>query len=98
MLQDHHDALRMVFREEEGKMIQVNLGSEMKVDAQEWDLRKDPDADAALSATAGGIQAGIDLSNGPLMRLGLFHKNDGNRGSDRHPSPGGRWDLLAHSF
>lgn len=79
MLQDHHDALRMVFREEEGRMIQVNLGSEMKVDAQEWDLRKDPDADAALSAAAGGIQAGIDLSNGPLMRLGLFHKNDGTR-------------------
>jgi amino acid adenylation domain-containing protein/non-ribosomal peptide synthase protein (TIGR01720 family) len=78
-LQDHHDALRMVFREEDGRMIQLNPGSEMKVYVEEWNLRKDPDPEASVAAAEGRIQAGIDLSNGPLMRLGLFHKKDGTR-------------------
>jgi iturin family lipopeptide synthetase B len=78
-LQSHHDALRMVFREEDGNILSETQGMEWPVWVTETDLRDDPDAAGSFSVACNLLQSGIDLSAGPLMRLGLFRLQDGSR-------------------
>ena len=75
-LQEHHDALRMVFMRENGKIISFTKGPDMPVSIAEYE--KIDSEDLFLSAV-NGIQSGIDLENGPLMKLGLFHTKTGSR-------------------
>ncbi len=76
-LQHHHDALRMVYRSRERMM--ENRSPDAPVSLLEMDLTADPDAAAALSAACRRLQAGIDLADGPLIKLGLFHLPVGSR-------------------
>jgi amino acid adenylation domain-containing protein/non-ribosomal peptide synthase protein (TIGR01720 family) len=78
-LQQHHDALRMVCREENGDILQMNLGVEHSPAFQVFDYRGRPDAVSALETEAGHIQGSFDLENGPLMKTALFHLDDGDR-------------------
>ena len=78
-LQEHHDALRMTYKEENGKIIQINQGLDMPLDLQVFDYRQQSEAAAALEKKANQIQASINLNTGPLMKLGLFHLDDGDR-------------------
>ena len=82
-IQTHHDALRMVYLEENGERIQKNAGPDHPLSLQVFDLReKDGDKTqvlAALEREANKIQASIDLAKGPLMKLALFHMTDGDR-------------------
>jgi amino acid adenylation domain-containing protein/non-ribosomal peptide synthase protein (TIGR01720 family) len=78
-LQEHHDALRMIYKEENGNIIQVNQGLDYPISLQVFDYRKRNDAIAALETSANEVQASIDLGNGPLMKLALFHLDDGDR-------------------
>ncbi|MGD2090925.1 MAG: amino acid adenylation domain-containing protein [Candidatus Aminicenantes bacterium] len=78
-LQEHHDALRMVFKEENGKMIQVNCDLDYPFSLPVFDYRNQADAAAALAAKVNEIQADIDLNTGPLMKPALFHLEDGDR-------------------
>ncbi len=72
-LQAHHDALRMVFREENGQTVSETVDTSLAVSIAEFDLQQDDQAEQTCLATANELQAGIDLANGPLMKLGLFH-------------------------
>ncbi|MCU0289445.1 MAG: condensation domain-containing protein [Acidobacteria bacterium] len=63
---------------EKGKIIQFNQGLDIPLDLRVIDLRSENDADV-LEKKVNEIQSGINLSAGPLMKLGLFHMNDGDR-------------------
>jgi iturin family lipopeptide synthetase B len=83
-LQVHHDALRMVFQHGQDGWRQYNKGTEADLsleefDLREWDLQRHPEGQSTLEKLAGTLQAGIDLGQGPLMKLGLFHSQDGSR-------------------
>ena len=78
-LQEHHDALRMVFVQGETGVIMQNLGTEMKVRVQEYDLTHSTEAATEMQALCNELQSGIDLSQGPLMKLGLFHLEGDSR-------------------
>jgi amino acid adenylation domain-containing protein/non-ribosomal peptide synthase protein (TIGR01720 family)/FkbM family methyltransferase len=79
-LMEHHDALRMVFRKQEVGIVQENPGiGDLSLDIDEQDLTKEADPETSLSQTAGALQASIDLEAGPLLKLGLYHMNDGDR-------------------
>ena len=79
-LQSHHDALRMIYkREPGGTVIQENLGSDLPLSLRVFDLRREADAAKVLEAKADEIQASINLESGPLMNIGHFHMEDGDR-------------------
>ena len=71
----HHDALRMVYRENAGVWEQENKGSGQRYSLEIFDY-----TDAAhFEAECERIQAGIDLSAGPLFKAGLFREASGDR-------------------
>ncbi|HLA53014.1 MAG TPA: condensation domain-containing protein, partial [Flavitalea sp.] len=76
-LQQHHDALRMIFVSE-GETVVQRVHAVLPLSLKVFDLRKERDADAAVVEKANSIQSGIDLENGPLMKLGLFQKEQGS--------------------
>ncbi|MDN4080661.1 amino acid adenylation domain-containing protein [Paenibacillus polymyxa] len=80
----HHDALRMIFRSsenghtawnrgvDEGESYHLECFDYRNSDAIEGNLAK------IIEAKCNEIQSGISLSEGPLMRLGLFRCPDGD--------------------
>jgi bacitracin synthase 3 len=80
-IQEHHDALRMTFKEMDGEIIQTNheLGYPLSLDVYDFRNREEEDAKEALEGKAGDIQASIDLEKGPLVKVGLFRLVDGDR-------------------
>jgi aryl carrier-like protein len=79
-LQEHHDALRMVFRENKDAMMQMNLGTELPVSIEEIDLKKGIDKPGQEILTLSSkLQSSLELVRGPLMKLGLYHLEDGSR-------------------
>jgi iturin family lipopeptide synthetase B len=78
-IQEHHDGLRMTYKVENEKIVQFNHGLEYPLSLQVFDFKSREDALTALEQQANEIQAGIDLEKGPLMKLGLFHLDDGDR-------------------
>lgn len=78
-IQSHHDALRMTFKKDKnGKVIQANRGMEHPLSLQVFDYRGKPGTERSIEERCREIQVGIDLGNGPLMKLGLFHVDDGS--------------------
>ena len=78
-LQEHHDALRMVFRVKEGMVVQENLLPDLSVSLQVFDVQHESDRQSFMSSVARTTHAGIDLAKGPLMKLCLFHLPEGSR-------------------
>jgi amino acid adenylation domain-containing protein/non-ribosomal peptide synthase protein (TIGR01720 family) len=78
-LLQHHDALRMTFKQENGQILQENHGIDYPLSWEEYDLTNQANARDILLQKANQIQASIDLQTGPLMKLGLFHLDDGDR-------------------
>jgi len=78
-LQEHHDALRMTYSLSEGKFLQINHGLDYPLSLKKYDCRHRSDAVEFLEHQANCIQNSIDLEKGPLMKLGLFHMDDGYR-------------------
>ncbi|MFC0210897.1 amino acid adenylation domain-containing protein [Paenibacillus chartarius] len=76
----HHDALRLVFRRAETGYTAYNRGiAEGELYSLEvMDMRGIADCAEAIEAKADELQRGIDLLEGPLMRLGLFRCGDGD--------------------
>ncbi|KZE78885.1 non-ribosomal peptide synthetase [Paenibacillus elgii] len=77
----HHDALRTVYRRTENGGYEawnrgVHEGEPFTLDIA--DFTGEADCAAAVEAQANDIQSGIDLSDGPLMKLGLFRCADGD--------------------
>nr|WP_277714046.1 non-ribosomal peptide synthase/polyketide synthase [Paenibacillus mucilaginosus] len=76
----HHDALRMVVRHT-GEGLQawnraVGEGEAYRLETA--DLRGSDQSAAEAEAWANAIQSGISLSEGPLLRAGLLHCDDGD--------------------
>jgi amino acid adenylation domain-containing protein/non-ribosomal peptide synthase protein (TIGR01720 family) len=78
-LQEHHDALRLTFREEDGEIIQTNHPLDYPLSLTAEDLRGRAEAAAELLSRINRLHASIDLENGPLMKLGLYRLDDGDR-------------------
>jgi amino acid adenylation domain-containing protein/non-ribosomal peptide synthase protein (TIGR01720 family) len=79
-VQSHHDTLRMTYKiGEEGAVIQTNQGLDMPISLEVNDLRGQETAVKMLKNKTDEIRTSIDLENGPLMKLGLFHLDDGDR-------------------
>ncbi|MEW9702929.1 amino acid adenylation domain-containing protein [Paenibacillus sp. SI8] len=76
----HHDALRIVFsRTESGyeaRSRAVNEGEAYSLET--FDFCNDTNAAETVEIKANELQQGIDLSEGPLMKLGLFRCADGD--------------------
>jgi amino acid adenylation domain-containing protein/non-ribosomal peptide synthase protein (TIGR01720 family) len=79
-IQEHHDSLRMTYTtDEKGEIIQTNHGLDYQISLQVLDLRNQADAVEILERSVNEIHVSIDLAKGPLMKLGLFHLDDGDR-------------------
>ena len=85
----HHDALRLRFVLEEGGWQQVNAGVEGVVPFTQVDLSalSEDDQGRAIEAKATKLQASLNLSEGPLLRVALF---------DLGPSKPGRLLMVIH--
>ncbi|MFC0210898.1 non-ribosomal peptide synthase/polyketide synthase [Paenibacillus chartarius] len=77
---EHHDALRLVFRQSDREVTAYNRGiSEGELYSMETiDFRGVADCAQAIEAKANELQRSIDLQEGPLLKLGLFRCDDGD--------------------
>lgn len=76
----HHDALRMVYKKEDGKWLQTNNKmSDKAYEIQFYDLTNTEDALKEMQRIGSEIQSTIDIENGPLFRVGHFRLADGDR-------------------
>jgi amino acid adenylation domain-containing protein/non-ribosomal peptide synthase protein (TIGR01720 family) len=78
---EHHDALRMVYRVEEDRVIQVNRGPGAQGNLfhlEVIDCRGVENLETKIEKEAGRIQGSIDLQEGPLVKLGLFKTKQGD--------------------
>lgn len=71
----HHDALRMVFKNNNGEWLQENKGIEQGFNLEVVEITSDADFVEHCSR----IQSGLDLENGPLFKVVLFPHSDGDR-------------------
>ncbi|MCB2311584.1 condensation domain-containing protein [Clostridium tagluense] len=78
-LQEHHDALRMNFKTNDGQIIQVCEGLELPVSLKVFELENEENVSDVFKSKVNEIQGSINLESGPLMNLGLFHLDDGDR-------------------
>ncbi|MCE9671221.1 non-ribosomal peptide synthase/polyketide synthase [Myxococcus stipitatus] len=80
---EHHDALRLRFFHTDARTWeQVHAEPGRAVPVQRFDLTGVPEAEleAALEREAATLQAGLELSGGPLMRVALFERGPGRTG------------------
>lgn len=77
-IQEHHDALRITFFKKDGIMNQIINGDNFPVSIIECDI-KNPNASNTLQEKINEIHADLNLEQGPLMKIGLFHLKDGDR-------------------
>lgn len=72
-LVEHHDALRIVFKREGGKIVQINRGDpDDFVDIRVFDVRGENDYKKVIEEKCDDIQGSIDLNGNPLVKVGLF--------------------------
>lgn len=71
-IQEHHDALRLVFSVNETGVTSFNNLVSMPLDMHFQDLRSVVNPEEQLQESIEQLQAGIDMENGPLMKPGLF--------------------------
>ncbi|PPA82098.1 non-ribosomal peptide synthetase [Brevibacillus laterosporus] len=76
---DHHDALRMVYTQENGKVSQINRGKVGPLyDFFSFDLRSNQDVQQAIYEETYRLQSQINLNEGPLVKLAVFHTQNGD--------------------
>ena len=80
-LQEHHDALRITYEinPESGSVVQTAHGLDFPLSLDEYDLRNRENSLEELETKINEIHAGMDLEKGPLLKLGLFHLENGDR-------------------
>ncbi|WP_255668414.1 type I polyketide synthase [Brevibacillus daliensis] len=68
----HHDALRMVYKNDNGNVVQINRG----IDQSLYDLNVYENvSEQEVIEKCNEMQSRIDIQEGPLIRLGLFKMN-----------------------
>jgi amino acid adenylation domain-containing protein/non-ribosomal peptide synthase protein (TIGR01720 family) len=76
---EHHDALRIIYKKKENKMVQINKGVEGNhFDLKVFDLKEISNDSEFIRDKANEIQGSINLSEGPLLKLGCFKTGDGD--------------------
>uniref|UniRef100_UPI00046FE480 non-ribosomal peptide synthetase n=1 Tax=Paenibacillus massiliensis TaxID=225917 RepID=UPI00046FE480 len=77
---EHHDALRLVFRQtDSGYQAWSRSISDGELFTLEClDLQGEANPSAAIEAKSNEIQGSMDLTNGPLLKMGLFRCTDGD--------------------
>lgn len=72
----HHDALRMVYKNDNGNVMQINRDTGKSL----YDMRVYENvSDQEVIETCKEIQSSMDLEKGPLVRLGLFRTSAGDK-------------------
>jgi non-ribosomal peptide synthase protein (TIGR01720 family) len=75
----HHEALRMVFRNMDGRITQYNRSLDGALfDLKVLDFTDISDSTKQIAIEAEKIQESLDLQNGPLMKVGLFKTRHGD--------------------
>jgi hybrid polyketide synthase/nonribosomal peptide synthetase FtdB len=75
----HHDALRMSYQITANEMMQFNRGLQAaNIYTLDSFVVQDAEVAVKVREIANQIQGSLDLGNGPLMRLGLFHTKNGD--------------------
>lgn len=78
-LVQHHDALRMVYDEKDGRIVQFNRGLEGEIYGFErFDFKDHSDTEVSIASEANRIQQSFDLSQGPLLKAALFQTGEGD--------------------
>ncbi|MHC5290487.1 lichenysin non-ribosomal peptide synthetase LicB [Bacillus licheniformis] len=78
-LTEHHDALRMVYQKNNGRLIQYNRGPDDRSFAfRVVDLRYVTDIETEIAAQANRLQASLDLENGPLVKAEQYQTAEGD--------------------
>lgn len=78
-LVNHHDALRMTYVKENNSWTQLNNGiSANQYELQVYDITDEDDADAKMEKLGSKLQASIDITNGPLLKIGYFKQKEAN--------------------
>ena len=75
---EHHDALRTVYRTENGSIVQ-DIRPTMALEFETLDLTGTGDAAAAIASHASRLHAAVDLERGPLMKVAHFRHASGDR-------------------
>jgi amino acid adenylation domain-containing protein/non-ribosomal peptide synthase protein (TIGR01720 family) len=78
-IQDHHDALRMVYHLDGEQVIQNYQEPGQIVSVRYNDLRGTRSTQQELLSLCNELQSGIDVEHGPLVKLGLFDMDGGSR-------------------
>ncbi|MEO5562925.1 MAG: amino acid adenylation domain-containing protein, partial [Chitinophagaceae bacterium] len=78
-IQTHHDALRMIFPGGAIEILPETKEPSLSALIEIHDLRNNKDPDDVIPGICDQIQASIDLSTGPLMKLGLFQLTNGSK-------------------
>jgi len=72
-LVEHHDALRMTFEIEKGKVKQINRGiTGGLIDIEVQKIKEENGYKTIIEEECNRIQGSIDLNSGPLVKVGLF--------------------------
>ncbi|MGE6631994.1 condensation domain-containing protein, partial [Bacillus sp. NPDC077027] len=78
-LVEHHDALRMVYRQENEELVQFNLRTlEDQVSIVSYDMKEEQDVRTAISQYANELQRQLCLEKGQLMKVARFETFDGD--------------------
>ncbi|SEN90842.1 non-ribosomal peptide synthase domain TIGR01720/amino acid adenylation domain-containing protein [Chitinophaga rupis] len=77
-IMEHHDALRIVMDREEGRLRLINKDTSLKPLIRFFE--PDPASDVAvfIETQAALIQTSINLEQGPLLQVAVFHTPDGD--------------------
>ncbi|WP_133054701.1 non-ribosomal peptide synthetase, partial [Niastella populi] len=76
----HHDALRMVYKQKEGTWQQFNQDTSSKhYTIDFYDVREADNVPGEMARLGEELQSGIQLSEGPLLRVAHFRLKDGDR-------------------
>jgi non-ribosomal peptide synthase protein (TIGR01720 family) len=78
-IQEHHHSLRMIYKVENGNMRQINQDSDHPLSIQTFDFKNCENPQQRLKEKTSEIRSSINLEKGPLMKLGIFHLDDGDR-------------------
>jgi len=78
-LVQHHDMLRSTFTNVDGNVVQTIAPVGNSVPLSVYNLKGDKNAAIRIEELATQIHASFDLSKAPLIKLGLFKLDDGDR-------------------
>lgn len=78
-LSTHHDALRIVFTEKNGTIIQTNQSTDLVPEIYEFDYRLLDNCESAMQHKMNELHSGFNLQKGPLMKVAVFHLPEGDR-------------------